>query len=127
MRRGRRGGASDRRTSPAAESGAEIDLESLVRVVVALDGERASPLLTGLGEPVHGRALRLLRSVERGSRAERNASLALAFVGARPDARALATIPGRLGACLRSELDPPLPEDLHRWARRLARELAEPV
>jgi len=103
----------------------EIDLESLVRVVVALGGERAPALLAGLADPLRDRALRLLRSVERGGRAERHALLALAFAGARPEARALAAVPGRLGACVRSELDLPVPEHLHRWARRLARELAE--
>ena len=133
MNRARGRGASPRQTSPVPGPGGEIDLESLVRVVVVLGGERASALLSGLADPLRGPALRLLRSVERSSRAERQAALAVAFAGGRPEARALAAVPGRLGACLRSQVDraacpePALPVNLDRWARRLARELAERV
>jgi hypothetical protein len=112
--------------------GAERDraLEDLVRTVAVLDGLRARSLLSGLGEDARPAALRLLRRLERCSRAERHARLASAFARRPSLVSAAEGIPGRLGAEVRAVLArgtsvDPVADDapITRWARRLLLEL----
>ncbi|HVP62834.1 MAG TPA: hypothetical protein VMT11_19925 [Myxococcaceae bacterium] len=109
-----------------------LDLEPLVQVVVALAGERAAGLLAGLADPLRRRALGLQRALGSRGRAERHAALALAFAPGPLAPAAAEDIPGALGARVRAACAPSTPragarerEPLERWARRLARELAE--
>lgn len=121
------GGAGRTRASPRAAARA---LEDLVRTVSALDGPRARALLSGLGEPLHARALRLLTRLERSSRSDRHGRLADAFTPEAAGERFAEGIPGRLGIEVRSGLAPPLPGPgsgpLARWARRLMLEIGAP-
>lgn len=107
-------------------------LEPLVLTVAALDGERAPTLLAGLGEPHRAAALRLLARLQRRSRAERHAALALAFAPRPSRATAAAGVTGVLGERVRALVAgdgaaevAELPQPLERWARRLAQELGD--
>ena len=106
-----------------------LELEALVHLVLALGGERAGALLSGLADPLRQRALALRRSAERRSRAERHAVLAVAFASRAVGPGAARDVPGALGDRVRAVLAradvPPGAGALERWARRLARELAD--
>ncbi len=125
--RGARSGAGRRGRAEGARA-----LEELVRTVVVLDGPRAPVLLSGLSDAVYPAALALFRDLERCSRAERHARLAIAFA-ARPAFLAAAEgIPGRLGtevrAALTRDASPERARDdtlIVRWARRLVLELGD--
>lgn len=105
-------------------------LEDLVRTVSALDAGRARALLSGLGEPLRTRALRLLTRLERSRRSDRHGGLADAFTLEAAPGRIADGIPGRLGMEVRRGLALPLPgpgsDLLARWARRLMLEIGAP-
>ena len=105
-------------------------LEDLVRTVSALDGPRARGLLSGLGEPLRGRALRLLARLERSRRSDRHGRLADAFTPQTTGGRVAEGIPGQLGIEVRRGLALPVPGPgsgpLARWARRLMLEIGAP-
>jgi hypothetical protein len=113
----------------SGEGGLEVEL--LVLVLVALHGPRARALLAGLAPPSHRQVRAGLARTERLSRAERHAALSVAFSPAPPPPGTGADVPGVLGervrAALGLSLEPgPGPSaPLERWARRLARELAD--
>jgi len=125
---GRRPAGGPRSVSPSGPVPG-LELEALVHLVLALGGERAGALLSGLADPLRRRALALRRSAERRSRAERHAILAVAFASREAGSGAARDIPGALGDRVRAVLAradvPPGAGALERWARRLARELAD--
>ena len=101
-----------------------------MRTVSALDGPRAADMLSGLSVSVRPPALELLRRLERGSRAERHARLAMVFTRQAPCSVDAEGIPGRLGTEVREKLARDRrPEGMAdarpiaRWARRLLSEL----
>lgn len=101
-----------------------------MRAVSALDGPRAADILSGLSGSVRPSALELLRRLERGSRAERHARLAMVFTRQAACSEDAEGIPGRLGIEVREKLArDPGPEGMAdaglvaRWARRLLCEL----
>ncbi len=121
-----RAGSESRAGAPAGADG----LEDLVRMVSALDAERATALLSGLAETLRPQALRLLACIERSSRADRHAALASAFVPRCTGRAPVDAIPGLLGAEVRNQLAPGAaptaasgPEAMVRWSRRVALEL----
>jgi DNA-binding transcriptional ArsR family regulator len=120
-----RGTRRGTRTVPRGEGRA---LEDLVRTVSALDGAHARALLSGLGEPLRARALRLLSLLERSSRSDRHGRLADAFTPRPVPGRAAEGIPGLLGIEVKRALAPrsPCSGPVARWARRLLLEIGAP-
>jgi hypothetical protein len=121
------GSARRMRTPPRAEGKA---LEDLVRTVSALAGARARAMLSGLGEPLRARALRLLTRLERSTRSDRHGRLTDAFTPRAAPGRAAEGIPGQLGVEVRRSLalrsPGPGSGPWARWARRLLREIGAP-